>query len=133
MDEQLSFSLELKRRFTEKPDDTEAQLALHKERAKMVHGMADALGIEVRDPPSSSIGSHPVDGPPHEWVEAIVILTPVLLSVALAVWKYWVADGKVIGEAKITKEGKDGTKTTIDLKDASEDSVLKFLKAASPA
>jgi hypothetical protein len=128
MDEQLSFCLELKRRYTEKPDDTEAQVALHKERAKMIHGMADALGIEVRDWKS-------VDGPPHEWVEIVVILTPVLLPAALAVWKYWVADGKVISDATFIKETKDGTKTTINVKDASEDSVLKFLKAAddSPA
>jgi hypothetical protein len=120
MIENYAVRLGIHRKWTEAADDAAAQMAFHKYRAKLIHGMVDALDIEVRDWERLDDTRH------HEFVEILVVIGPPLITAAVAIWKHWIDSGKV-QSIEVVKA--DGTK--VNIKGATSDQVVAAIKASS--
>jgi hypothetical protein len=76
--------LRIHRPWTEQFEDVEGRTRFHHERAKMLHGLVDALGVEVKDWGET-------DAPyPREVVEVVVAVASAAVAAAVAeVIKAW--------------------------------------------
>ena len=88
------------RPWTERYEDQVAELALHRQRATLLHGLVDALGLEVKD-----WGLTDADQP-REVVEIILILGPVIVPAVASVINTWITQQKI---KKIEIKKPDGT------------------------
>jgi len=104
MAEEYVVTLLVHRKWTETEDETAAQIAFHKYRARLIHGMVDALDIEVKQWERLDDTRH------HEVVEIIIVLGPPLIAAAVAIWKHWL-DSKKVQEIEVVKP--DTTKVSI--------------------
>jgi hypothetical protein len=57
----------------------------HKDRAVLIHGLQQALSIRIPD------WGHTDDKQPHEVVEIIIALAPIVIPAMAAVVKYWIS------------------------------------------
>lgn len=117
----MDVTLVVYRQWTERFEDEAGRLALHHERAKMLHGLVDALGLEVTD--WGETDSHY----PREFVELIVALAPIFVPPLVAILTVWMKERKF---KQITIKRPDGTK--IDVRGYSPSqlkAVQEFLEA----
>jgi hypothetical protein len=88
------------RPWTERYEDEVARLALHRQRATLLHGLVNALGLEVKDWGLT-------DGEqPKEVVEIILILGPVIVPAVASIINTWITQQKI---KKIEIKKPDGT------------------------
>jgi len=57
----------------------------HKDRAVLIHGLQQALSIRIPD------WGHTDDKQPHEVVEIVIALAPIVIPVGAAVVKHWIS------------------------------------------
>lgn len=108
--------LRLHRPMTETSGDVKGRLALHRERSKMLHGLAEALGFEVVDWGLTD------DKYPREWVEIIVAISSAAMSAAVGeVVKVWMASRKMRDVEIVRQNG-----TTVSVRGMSQDELKKL-------
>jgi hypothetical protein len=110
-------TLEVRRKWTEKEKDEAAQFAYHKYRAKLIHGMVDALDIEVRD------WQNVDDTRTRELIEIVVVLGPPLIAAAVEIWKFWL-QRDMMKEVKLKLD----EKTELSIGEASAENILNMIK-----
>jgi len=77
------------RPWTERYEDEVARLALHRQRATLLHGLVDALGLEVKD-----WGLTDADQS-REWVEITLVLGPVIVPAVASIINTWLTQKKM--------------------------------------
>lgn len=110
-------TLRVYRMWTVRFEDEPARKVLHAQRAKLLHGLVDALGLEVSD-----WGDTDSDYP-REVVEVVLALSPAVIAALASVINTWIRESKL---KSVTIKRKDGTEIEIagaspkDLKDIIE-------------
>lgn len=97
-------SLRVYRKWTERFEDEEGRTQLHRLRARLLHGLVDALGLEVKD-----WGETDSDYP-REVVEVVVVLAPIVIPALASVINTWIKESKI---KKVAIKKQDGTEIEI--------------------
>lgn len=112
-------SLVVWRNETPSSDDIEGQKLLHRERARLLHNLADLLDLPVKS------WGNTFTEKPHEWVEIIVALGSAgVFTTLVGALKIWLERKKV---TDIVLKGSGGG--TISLKGATASDVESIAKA----
>jgi hypothetical protein len=83
--------LRVHRPWTRDFEDVEGRTQLHRDRSKLLHGMVDALALEVRSWGETD------ESYPREWVEIAIAVTSATVAAAVGeVVKAWLDRGKAL-------------------------------------
>ena len=108
------------RRRTERPDDIDAQKVNARERARILHALADTFGFEVKE-----WGKTQQQQPPKEVVEIIVTLASAGLFTALVNAFQAYITGRKLGEVKLILP--DGGR--LEISGATKKEILSLIEA----
>jgi len=85
-------------------EDEAGRRNLHMERAKLLHGLVDTLGLEVKDWGETD-SAHP-----REVVEVVIALAPIVVPALVAVINTWIKEVRI---KQVTVKKPDGTEIDI--------------------
>ena len=89
--------LKVYRKWTERFEDLEGRTALHRQRAKLIHGLTDILEANVEDWGETDAEY------PREVVDIVVRLAPYWIPALATIITTWITHGNVIKDVTVKK------------------------------
>jgi hypothetical protein len=107
---------------TERFEDEAGRKALHLQRAKLLHGLVDTVGLDVKDWGETDLEY------PREVVEVMLALAPIVVPAVASVINTWLKQRNLLAFSVKQKDG-----TEIRISRASLRDVQALLKASASA
>ncbi len=113
--------------------DMEGIKAFHRERSKMIHGVVDTLGLEVKDWGRTSVG--PTPRRTNEYVDILlVIATQAVAGVLAGILVYWLTKGSQHTRVVVDVELVKPSGTTISIRGMPLEQVKRIIwSSGTPA